>query len=322
MSHPSRPPNQSQTRSQSQTPSQSESRNQTISLKIGPYQVCAIPTGQFGLDGGAMFGVVPKVLWEKNHRPDEKNRIQMEARALLLKSKNKNILIDVGNGGDFVEKYGPKLGPKFAEMYNVDPTGPTLEKSLLSHGLEPKDIHEVILTHLHFDHAGGGTKAIDGKIVPTFPNAKYYIQRANLQTAKNPNLRERASYFSCNFDPLLESNVLHILDGPVRDLFECVSVEISNGHTTGQQTVKIHDGKVGIVYCADVIPTSSHVRIPWIMGYDLNPLQIMEEKQILLEWAVKENSYLFFEHDPTCDCALVQKNGQDFALAGQFNLGT
>ena len=142
-----------------------------IKLKIGEYELHPVPTGEFGLDGGAMFGTVPKVLWEKSNPADDKNRIRMEARGLLLTGK-KNILIVCGNGSDFVEKYGEKLGTKFAEIYKIEAGGSSLQQSLNKQGLKPDDIDIVILTHLHFDHAGGGVTAKDGKKVPTIPNAK------------------------------------------------------------------------------------------------------------------------------------------------------
>lgn len=146
-----------------------------IQIKIGDYELHPVPTGEFGLDGGAMFGTVPKVLWEKSNPADDKNRIRMEARGLLLKGK-KNILIDCGNGSDFVDKYGEKLGNKFAELYK-NRSGRSNLKQSFKQGLTPENIDMVILTHLHFDHAGGGVTSKNGKLVPTFPNAKYYVQK-------------------------------------------------------------------------------------------------------------------------------------------------
>ena len=289
-----------------------------VKLHIGPYEVCPIPTGIFGLDGGAMFGTVPKVLWEKTNPPDDKNRIQMEARGLLLKSPKCNILIDCGNGGHFVAKYGEKLGNKFAELYNIDPAGPSLQNSLRAHGLTLKDIHHVILTHLHFDHAGGATVEEGGKLVPAFPNAKYYVQKRNLETASLPNLRERASYYIANFQPLIAAGVLTILDGPQEDLLPGISTLISNGHTQGQQMVKISDGGKTLLYCGDVVPTSTHVRTAWLMGYDLHPLMLMEEKQKYLGEAADHDWYLFFEHDPYCDGAQIERNGADFAVKQRY----
>lgn len=294
------------------------SSQQKIHLQIGPYEICPIPTGTFGLDGGAMFGTVPKVLWQKTNPPDDQNRILMEARALLLKSPGRNILIDTGNGGDFLEKYGPKLGPKFAEMYNIDPNGPSLKKSLARHGLGVEDIHEVILTHLHFDHAGGATTFREGALRPTFPKARYHLQRKNLETAEKPNLREKASYFPANFQPLQEAGVLHLLDGPVENLMPGVSVKVSNGHTQGQQIVHVHEGSQNLLYAGDVVPTSTHVRTAWLMGYDLNPVLLMEEKQQVLGPAADENWYLFFEHDPYCDVGQIQRQGADFQLKEKF----
>jgi glyoxylase-like metal-dependent hydrolase (beta-lactamase superfamily II) len=292
-----------------------------LKLKIGNYEVCPLPTGIFGLDGGAMFGTVPKVLWEKSNPADHLNRIEMEARCLLLKSQDLNILIDTGNGGDFITKYGDKLGSKFAEMYNIQGSSPAILKSLSQQGLQAEDIHVVILTHLHFDHAGGATTEKNGKLVPTFPNAKYFVQKDNLATARNPNLREKASYFSANFEPLIESNVLTLLDGPTEDLFPGISLLVSNGHTQGQQVVKISDDQNSLLYCADLVPTSSHVRLPWLMGYDLHPLLLMEEKSEILGKAADHNWHLYFEHDPYCDTALIERKGNDFQVKARYQIG-
>ncbi|MGZ3771366.1 MAG: MBL fold metallo-hydrolase [Bdellovibrio sp.] len=293
------------------------SNNEKIQIKVGPYEICPIPTGIFGLDGGAMFGTVPKVLWERSNPADEKNRIPMEARALLLKSSGCNVLIDTGNGKDFVAKYGEKIGGKFAEIYSISEKGPSLLKSLAAQGLKPEDIHHVILTHLHFDHAGGGTTEINGKVVPTFPNAQYWIQKGNLETAQHPNLRERASYFAANFQPLIDKGVLKVIEG-TQEILPGISTYVSNGHTQGQQMVKVTDGKTTVLYCADVVPTSSHVRVPWLMGYDLHPLILMEEKQKYLSDAADQSWYLFFEHDPYCDAALIERQGHDFTVKKRF----
>lgn len=286
---------------------------ESIQLKIGPYEICPVPTGEFALDGGAMFGTVPKVLWERTNPADDKNRIPMEARALLLKSNGLNILIDTGNGSDFVLKYGDKLGNKFSEMYAIDQNGPSLLRSLNKHGLQTEDIHHVILTHLHFDHAGGATTDRNGELAPTFPNATYWVQKKNLETARHPNLRERASYYSANFEPLEKAGVLKVIDG-AQEILPGISVFISNGHTEGQQIVKVTDGTNTLLYCADMVPTSTHVRTPWLMGYDLQPLVLMEEKKEHLSKAADENWYLFFEHDPYCDAALIERSGNDFAV--------
>jgi glyoxylase-like metal-dependent hydrolase (beta-lactamase superfamily II) len=289
-----------------------------LKLRVAGYHLHAIPTGEFGLDGGAMFGTVPKVLWEKSNPPDSLNRIKMEARGLLLQGHGKNILIDCGNGSDFVAKYGDKLGNKFKEMYAVNSEGPSLLKSLKSAGLEPEDVTDVILTHLHFDHAGGATTEKNGKLIPTFPKATYYLQKSNLQTAQTPNLRERASYFEANYKPLIDAGQLKLLEHDMENILPQISVGVSNGHTQGHQFVKIADAHSGLVYCGDVVPTSSHVRLAWVMGYDLNPLLIIEEKQKLLAEAARKNWYLFFEHDPYCDVAQIAPHGSDFSVTKRF----
>lgn len=289
-----------------------------IHLNIGGYEVIPVPTGLFGLDGGAMFGTVPKALWEKTNPADEHNRIQMEARALLLKSANRNVLIDCGNGSDFIAKYGEKLGAKFAELYQVDDSGPSLKNSLAAHGLTANDITDVILTHLHFDHAGGATSAINNAIKPTFPNAKYYVQTENLKTAQHPNVREKASYLVANFQPLLDAGVLNLVDGATKNLLPNISVWVSDGHTTGHQVVIVEDDTQKLAYCGDVIPTASHIRAAWVMGYDLHPLKVIEEKTALLKSSLEKPTYLFFEHDPYCDVATVESDKSDFKIKERF----
>lgn len=289
-----------------------------IHLNIGGYEVIPLPTGLFGLDGGAMFGTVPKALWEKTNPADEQNRIEMEARALLLKSKDRNVLIDTGNGSDFIAKYGDKLGAKFAELYGVDTSGPSLKKSLEAYGLTFSDITDVILTHLHFDHAGGATSEIDGKVQATFPNAKYYVQAENLKTAQHPNVREKASYLAPNFEPILEAGKLTLVDGSKKDLLPNISVWVSNGHTTGQQVVIVEDDVQKLIYCGDVIATSTHVRSAWVMGYDLHPLVVIEEKAQLLKSSLDKQTYFFFEHDPYCDVATVEPDKADYKVKERF----
>ena len=295
---------------------------QSVKLTIGHYGIKAIPTGLFGLDGGAMFGTVPKVLWEKTNPADDQNRIEMEARALLLDGgPGQRILIDCGIGGDFRAKYGEKLGQKFAEMYSVS-TDSSVEKSLNANGLTTKDIDHVILTHLHFDHCGGSTKFDGTKLVPTFEYAQYYVQRENYETAMKPNIREKASYYTPNFEPLREAGVLQFLEGCVGDLLPGVSVLTTNGHTHMQQVVKISLNGETLLYCGDLIPTSTHVRLAWVMGYDLDPLKLIEEKREILSQAARENWTLFFEHDPYADAARVNEVKGDFAVSQRLQLAS
>ncbi len=292
--------------------------SQTVTIHVGGYEAHPIPTGIFGLDGGAMFGTVPKVLWQKTNPADEHNRIPMEARALLLISKDKKILIDTGNGSDFQEKYGEVFGKKFQDMYAIDEEGPSLIKSLQKYNLTADDITDVILTHFHFDHAGGATKSENGKIIPAFKNANYYIQNANLKNAMNPNKREKASYLKANIEPLIEAKKLVILDETTHPNLKNISFYISHGHTEGHQSVTIQDENTQLIYCGDLIPTSTHVRSAWVMGYDLNPVQLMEEKKGVLQLSQNKKTYYFFEHDPYCDIATVIPDKDDFKVEERY----
>ncbi len=293
-----------------------------IQLTIGPYKLYTVEANHFGLDGGAMFGTVPKVLWERTNPADKDNQIPLSARCLLLVSDTEKILIDTGLGGSFEEKYGPKLGPKFSEFYKVPNERETqLIKNLNKLHISHTDITSVILTHLHFDHAGGATQWDSQlkKLVPTFPNSTYYIQKDNLQTAKTPNLREKASYYSSNFLPLIEANCLKVLTGNQK-LNDFISLEISNGHTLGQQTVWIQDDTTTLCYAADLIPTCTHTRLPWVMGYDLDPLTLIEEKKQSLTKLNNSKSYIFFEHDPYCHLAQIKEHKSDFRAHRIFKL--
>jgi glyoxylase-like metal-dependent hydrolase (beta-lactamase superfamily II) len=291
-----------------------------IDFNVGGYHAISVPTGVFGLDGGAMFGTVPKLLWEKFIPSDEKNRIPMEARVLLLKGNQRNILIDTGNGCDFIAKYGEKLGSKFASLYNISETGSHLLERLAQHNVSPSDVTDVILTHLHFDHAGGATcfDPKSGKVRPTFQNATYYIQKENLDVALNPNIREKASYLKSNIDPLLESGQLKILHGPQQNVLPNIHLQISHGHTKGQQNVVITDETNGLFYGADLIPTHAHVRLAWIMGYDLEPLTLIEEKKRALTEIAQKKWLLFLEHDPYFDACSVVFENQDFKVDQGF----
>ncbi|MCS6837842.1 MAG: MBL fold metallo-hydrolase [Bdellovibrionaceae bacterium] len=292
------------------------------SLNIGSYQVIPIRSGIFGLDGGAMFGTVPKTLWEKKLPSDPLNRIPMQARALLLKGEKEVILVDTGNGGDFVEKYGPKLGQKFAQIYAIHEQNQLIQ-ALSQHHVNPEDVTHVILTHLHFDHAGGATRfdPVVNKVVPTFPKAKYFVQRENFLTAQQPNIRERASYLAANWEPLLAHEQLVLLDGPQENFLPHLSLLLSQGHTQGQQHVLVHDNNQGLFYGADLIPTHAHVRKAWIMGYDLHPLLIIEEKTSILKKLARNHWYLFFEHDPYFDLALIQEGSDDFDISQAIVIG-
>jgi glyoxylase-like metal-dependent hydrolase (beta-lactamase superfamily II) len=268
-------------------------------MKIGNYELYAIETGTFALDGGAMFGVVPKTLWEKAIAPDEKNRIGVASRALLLIGNGRRILIDDGNGS--------KMNEKLKAIYKIDSSKHDLVSSLRKHNVAPSDITDVILTHLHFDHAGGSTfRDVDGIVKPTFPNATYYVQREHWEWAQNPTERDKASFFSEDFMPLHEHGQLNFTEGEA-EILPGISCRICNGHTTALQAPLVSDGTNAVLYVADLIPTIAHVPLPWIMGYDLRPLVTLEEKRRIVNEAVDGNWTLFFEHDAANQTCRLQR---------------
>jgi glyoxylase-like metal-dependent hydrolase (beta-lactamase superfamily II) len=281
-------------------------------MKIGNYTLYPIETGSFALDGGAMFGVVPKPLWEKANPPDEKNRIDLAARALLIVGEGKKILVDVGNG----TKYNEKL----TSIYKFDTSRSDLLSSLKKHGLSPADITDVILTHLHFDHAGGSTTVTNGEVVPTFPKAKYYVQREHWRAANNPTERDRASFFKEDFMPLQFFGQVEHTDGE-GEIFPGISVKILNGHTTALQCPVISDGTTTLFYCADLMPTTTHVQLPWIMAYDLRPLVTLEEKKKILDHAAEESWILFFEHDPNTEAVRVMRTEKGVVVDSPVKMG-
>ena len=269
-------------------------------MKFGDYECSSVELGSFAIDGGATFGVVPKVLWEKKIPADEKNLIPMKARSLLIQGKGKNILVDTGPGN--------KLSEKLIKIYNLIKGSTDIDVSLSKHGLDCGDITDVIITHLHFDHIGGSTFIKDGIIAPTFPNATYYLQKDQFEAALNPGVRDVSSYMEENFMPLKEAGVLRLVEGP-QELFCGIEIIVTMGHTSGQQHPLIKGEKNSLFFCADLIPTSAHLPVTWHMAYDNYPLILMEEKERLLSRALMENWVLFFQHDQNVAAATVrQKN--------------
>ena len=274
-------------------------------IRIGAYEIYPVETGTFALDGGAMFGVVPRTLWEKSNPPDERNRITMAARALLLKGGGRTILVDTGNGGKFNEK--------LRAIYRMDASGADLNSSLARLGVSPGAVTDVILTHLHFDHAGGATAVRDGEAVPAFPNARYYVQAEHWRAAQSPTERDRASFYPDDFEPLRRAGVLEFTEGE-GEILPGISVAVIHGHTAALQCPVVSDGRTTLFYCADLVPTSSHVPLAWIMGYDLRPLVTLEEKRRLLGRAVDEGWIMVFEHDPHLPAARLARTEKGIVL--------
>lgn len=278
-------------------------------MKIGKYEIIPIETRTLYLDGGAMFGVIPKALWKRTNPADESNRIKLGARCLLLKSNDKNILIDTGVGQFWDEK--------FNKIYNINLEENTIEQALKNIGIAPNEISDVILTHLHFDHTGGSTTSENNKFVPTFPNAKYHLQKKHFEYALNPSDRDKASFFKNRFKPLYDEGILNLINGSTKFDDEIELLEL-NGHTFSQQIVKISDNLKTVLYCGDLMPTSSHVPIPYEMGYDLQPLITIHEKKDILSKAVKDEWILVFEHDPFITAATITKTDKGFAVKEKF----
>jgi len=265
----------------------------------------------FKLDGGAMFGSVPKPMWEKAIAPDEQNRIDMALRLILLRDlkSGRNLLVDTG--------IGHKWSEKLEKIYAIDHSQENLKSVLAKEGLNFNDITDVILTHLHFDHAGGATQRDEqDRIIPSFPKARYYIQKDNYDWATRPNSREAASYLPENFEPLVKSGQLIICDGPQAFENEIswpgISVIVSYGHTIGLQCPKITLGGVTFFYPSDLIPTSAHVPLPWVMGYDIHVIKILDEKESVLKQAALEKWIIVYEHDPKVPASSVIQGPKHF----------
>ena len=273
-------------------------------LALGAWTAHTLETGFLWLDGGAMFGSVPKALWSRTNPPDEKNRIRLAMRCLLLEGEGRRILVDDG--------VGDKFAPRFGEIYRVELEPHTLERSLAALGLGVEDITDVVLTHLHFDHAGGSTRRVGDRVVPRLPRARYHVQGRNWENAAAPNPRERASYLPENFEPLREAGVVTLVDGPQQP-WPGIELFTAEGHTRGQQLVRVSGGGEALYFVADLIPMAPHVRIPFVMGYDVAAIETMAEKRALLERACRENAWICLEHDPAVALARPAAEGDDFA---------
>lgn len=275
-------------------------------------KIQTVDTGLFGLDGGSMFGVVPKALWSKAYsEPDEANRIPLASRPLLIQSENKNILIDTGNGNKYNEK--------FQKIYKIDINKSNILNALSRFNIESKDITDVILTHLHFDHCGGSTVIQNDEIVPTFPNAKYYIQKEQWDWALNPTEKDKASFIKSDFAPLFEHKVIEFTEGR-GFLNEFMEVIPLFGHTQAMQAVKIQVNNQIYFYAADLFPTVAHINLPYILAYDNYPLTTLKEKKEILNQAVEENWIIIFEHDAFVKAGRVSRKDESFHISEIIDL--
>lgn len=277
-------------------------------MKIGKYNLKILISSYFALDGGAMFGIIPKPLWEKTNPADELNRVRLATRHLILQSEERNIIIDTGMGNKWDEKS--------IDIYNIDQFI-SMDSALQQNRLKAEDITDVILTHLHFDHTGGSTKIENGKLIPTFQNAKYFVQKKNYEWAINPSDRDKGSYIKDNFEPMMKEGILHFIDGE-EQFDDEISFILVNGHTFYQQLIKISDGADTILFTCDLMPFASHIPLPYIMGYDLQPLVTLNEKKKLLRQAVDEDWKLFFYHDPEIAYATLVQTDKGIRVKEKF----
>ena len=259
-------------------------------MKFGEFELFVVSDGTFRLDGGAMFGTIPKVLWERTNPADDRNRILMGLNCLLIRTRTENILVDTGLGSAYDEK--------FAFLYGVDKSQTDLLKSLAAAGVQTADIDKVILTHLHFDHAGGNCFQEEaGEFKPTFPNAVYYINQGELAYAKDPDPRSKPSYLPHTWEPLERQGQVALISGDV-EVASGVTILSAPGHTPNHQIVTVKSDGLTACFLADLVPTPSHLKTHYVMGFDLDALTAMKNKEQVLKQAQAENWLLIFEHSP------------------------
>jgi glyoxylase-like metal-dependent hydrolase (beta-lactamase superfamily II) len=273
-------------------------------MRFGDYEVEIVSDGVLWLDGGAMFGVVPKPLWEKKAPPDEKNRIPLGLNCLLIRAPDGNILVDTGCGDKYTEKE--------RSIYRLERPA-QLQSGLAELGLAPEDIDIVINTHLHFDHCGGNTRREGTELVPAFPNARYLVRRQEYEDACSPNERTRGSYLMQNWQVLTERRMLELVDED-REVVPGLSLCHTPGHTRGHQSVRLDSQGRSLFYLADLCPTSAHLPLAWIMGYDLFPLTTLETRRRIFRQAVDENWLLVFEHDPKTKAGYLRQEQGTYIL--------
>jgi glyoxylase-like metal-dependent hydrolase (beta-lactamase superfamily II) len=274
-------------------------------LKLGRWELASALDGWFALDGGAMFGIVPRPLWERTFAPDARHRIRLAARCLVARDRDAGRVLLVDDG------IGDKWDEKGVDRYGIDRSTGGVEAALARLGVGRDDVTDVVLSHLHFDHAGGTTRrSAAGALTVAFPRATFHLQRRNWAWAHSPTEKDRGSFLLEDFEPLTHSNRLHLVDGEA-PLFPDVQLVLADGHTVGQQLPRFHGDGTHLTFCGDAIPTHAHLRPSWVMAYDLYPVTTIEEKKVLLAEALEDGGTLFFAHDPSMvACRLREERGQ------------
>ncbi len=266
-------------------------------MRLGKFELISLSDGWFRLDGGAMFGVIPKPMWEKRAQPDERNRILMGVRPLLIRTATRQVIVDAG--------IGDKMGPKETDIYAIDRRS-HLDHSLAAVGLTAADIDLVIASHLHFDHAGGFTIVEGGRLRPRFPGARYVIRRGEWEDATHPHERNRASYLGENLLPLQEAGVIDFCEADA-DVLPGVSLWRTGGHTMHHHLIKIESEGRTAVFAADLLPTTAHIDTAWIMAYDLYPMETLAYKKRFVREAIEREYVIFFEHDPAIAAGIIRE---------------
>lgn len=270
-------------------------------MKFGNFEIFSIVENSFKIDGGAMFGVVPKIIWERFYPPDENNLVKLDINLLLIKADEKSILIDAG--------IGDALSERQKKMFGVEKTS-ALEKELSRHDLTPANIHLVLLTHLHADHAGGAiTLDNDGRKVPRFPNARYVVQLKEWEEAMHPDERTSATYFTSNLRILEDEKLLELVDGS-DEVAKGIKLVPTGGHTPGHQAILIEDGDNKILWAGDIIPSTHHIRVPYVASVDLFPRETMEQKKKFLHMCLHDGWTLAFDHDLKIKIGKLEKAGE------------
>ncbi|HEX8071164.1 MAG TPA: MBL fold metallo-hydrolase [Pyrinomonadaceae bacterium] len=272
-------------------------------MQFGDYRIEVVPDAEFRLDGGAMFGVVPRALWARVSPPDAENRVRLNANCLFVEAGGERVLVETG--------IGDKWSARQAAMYGIKRARPLAASVKAATGYDAAEITIVVNTHLHFDHAGGNTTTDEGgRVVPTFPNARYLVSRAEFEHARAPHERDRASYLPENWQPLAETGQLELQQAEY-EVVPGLRMETVAGHSRTMQTVRLERGGRTLYGFADLVPTRAHVPLAWIMGYDLYPVETLEAKRRLLPQAARAQWLCLFYHDPEAPLArLVEEDGK------------
>ena len=272
--------------------------------RLGEFELHIVSDGTFRLDGGAMFGIVPKPVWEKVAKPDDRNRITLALNCLLIRTGRANVLVDTGMG----DKHDARFKELYAEAHET-----TVLQDLAKLGVSPEEIDVVVLSHLHFDHAGGATRRAGNEIVPTFPRASYVIQEGMWAEALEPNPRTKGSYMQDDFVPLQKAGRVRFVNGE-EEIAPGVRVRLTGGHVKHHQIVTAESGGRKAIFWADLLPTSMHLKPAWVMAYDLYPHEVASMKEKLVDQAASERWVNVFEHDPAVAMATILRDGKGFRV--------